>query len=643
MKEPMMSNERKNSLSDVYNDLFTKRSPQSNTNLKASNQMSVYDKDLQTMRDLDLLCDEIDAEIKKQGLSNITVKNQSLEPEEITKSIPPKSPSPEDVKDDIEKLIGLSNIKEDIEALMDFITVQQLRKDNGLPSSALSLHTAFIGNPGTGKTTVARLMGQYFQAIGILKKGHLIEVSRSDLVAEHVGGTAVKTNKVIDRALDGILFIDEAYSLSTGSEKDYGQEAINILVDRMEKDRDRLAVFFAGYDEEMKDFFNSNSGLASRVTRKFFFNDYSGKELLDIFKLICDKNKYILDEAATQLIQSYFDYIYFVRNHNFGNGREVRNTFENLIKCQADRIANLDSINKEMLMTLTSLDVEKALPISEIIINPDNLDGILGKLNDYVGLQNIKSHIKDLINLVKNNEKRAEMGLPVKQLTFHSIFLGSPGTGKTTVARLLGQIYHALGILKKGHLVEVDRSGLVGAYVGQTEIKTNEMIDKALDGILFIDEAYALVSDGNDYGQKAIDTLLKRMDDDRERLIVIVAGYSDEMNTFINTNPGLKDRFTRRFEFMDFTSNELYDIFVILANKQQYSLSQEATTSLRQYFDDLVLKKEKNFGNGRFVRNLFERVIMTQANRVSTLHTNLLEEITAITADDINNAINKIH
>ena len=205
----------------------------------------------------------------------------------------------------------------------------------------------------------------------------------------------------------------------------------------------------------------------------------------------------------------------------------------------------------DMLKTITLADFEKAVPLKDILVTSDKLDTVMNELNEYIGLSNIKDHIRSLVNLIRTNQKREEAGLPVRQLSYHAIFCGSPGTGKTTIARILGRIYQALGVLKKGHVMEVDRSGLVAGYVGQTEEKTRKIIDQAIDGILFIDEAYELAGGMNDFGRNDIDTILKRMDDDRDRLIVIAAGYTNKMNTFVRSNPGLKDRFNWTFEFED--------------------------------------------------------------------------------------------
>ena len=292
-----------------------------------------------------------------------------------------------------------------------------------------------------------------------------------------------------------------------------------------------------------------------------------------------------------------------------------------------------------MLKEITLEDIERAVPINNIIVTDDKLGKVMDELNRYVGLKNIKEHISSLVNMIKTNQKREEMGLPVKQLSYHAIFCGSPGTGKTTIARILGKIYQTLGILKKGHVVEVDRSGLVAGYVGQTEEKTSKVIDRAMDGILFIDEAYALTGGSNDFGRNAIDTILKRMDDNRDRLIVIAAGYTNKMKTFINSNPGLKDRFNWTFEFHDYTETELYDIFLTFSQKQQYVLSEDAQKMLKEHFKSIYKLRNEQFGNGRYVRNLFEKIVMEQSNRIGSNIENIeKEDLSLITEGDVSRA-----
>lgn len=266
-----------------------------------------------------------------------------------------------------------------------------------------------------------------------------------------------------------------------------------------------------------------------------------------------------------------------------------------------------------------------------------HIDNIpLDELRSLIGLTEVKSEVTALANFVRIQKEREKIGLKPVGLSYHCVFTGNPGTGKTTVARILAAIYKNLGILKKGHLVETDRSGLVAEYVGQTAVKTNKIIDSALDGVLFIDEAYSLVQGGgNDYGQEAISTLLKRMEDDRDRLVVILAGYSDEMKQFIDSNPGLQSRFSRYIHFADYTTEELEKIFMLNVQKNQYKLDESGCQKLSQMLSFAVEHKDKNFGNGRFVRNMFEKTIQNQATRLSKQASLSAAELSTLTAEDL--------
>ena len=261
------------------------------------------------------------------------------------------------------------------------------------------------------------------------------------------------------------------------------------------------------------------------------------------------------------------------------------------------------------------------------------------ELDELIGLEDVKEEVRSLANFVKVQKMRQEKGLKTPKMSYHLVFTGSPGTGKTTVARIVARIYKDLGILKRGHTVETDRSGLVAEYMGQTAIKTNALVDSALNGVLFIDEAYALVPDasysGGDYGQEAISTLLKRMEDDRDRLVVIIAGYPKEMQRFIDSNPGLKSRFNRYINFPDYTAEELYRIYLMYAKKNEYTLNQEAGVYLRERLEDVVEHKTRNFGNARYVRNIFEKSIQRQANRISRMKSPKENDLTEIKKEDL--------
>ena len=269
--------------------------------------------------------------------------------------------------------------------------------------------------------------------------------------------------------------------------------------------------------------------------------------------------------------------------------------------------------------------------------NEENLEEVMEELNEIIGMENIKKEVSSLINFLKVQKIRQEKGLGTSSLSLHSVFLGPPGTGKTTIARIMGKIYKAMGFLKKGHLSEKDRAGLVAGYIGQTALKTDEVIEKSLDGVLFIDEAYALKKGegSQDFGQEAIDTILKRMEDYRDRLVVIVAGYPDEMNDFINSNPGLKSRFTRYFHFDHYQPSELLDIFKIFCKKNSYQLNGNAEKKLFSLFNRLYDQKTKTFGNGRTARNLFDFVLQRQCDRIIPILSDDLEILTTITEEDV--------
>lgn len=286
-------------------------------------------------------------------------------------------------------------------------------------------------------------------------------------------------------------------------------------------------------------------------------------------------------------------------------------------------------------------DREEGVDKDSMVVNKALEGDPYKELDELIGLEAVKAEVRSLANFVKVQKARKEKGLKTPNLNYHLVFTGSPGTGKTTVARIVARIYKDLGILKKGHLVETDRSGLIGQYVGQTAPRVNAMCDSALGGVLFIDEAYALTQSesSNDYGAEAVATLLKRMEDDRDRLVVIVAGYTNEMKKFIDTNPGLESRFNRYIHFPDYTAGELYKIYRMYLKKNQYTITKEAASFLQEHLQQKVAMKDRNFGNARYVRNVFEKTIQAQANRIARAGKLSDEELVEITLADIKSAI----
>ena len=267
---------------------------------------------------------------------------------------------------------------------------------------------------------------------------------------------------------------------------------------------------------------------------------------------------------------------------------------------------------------------------------PEDIKDLKAELDSYIGLKEIKKEVNNLINMATVFKRRQEAGLPTTDFSLHMVFTGNPGTGKTMIARLMARIYRSLGILSKGQLVEVDRSGLVAGYVGQTAIKTQQQIQKALGGVLFIDEAYALNGRSeNDFGQEAIDTVLKAMEDNRDDLVVIVAGYDELMDRFIHSNPGLESRFNRYLHFDDYTTDEMVDIFKLQCKKGSYTLEEGAEEEVREFIDEANDAGGITFGNARGVRNLFEQILTEQANRLAAMDEFTKEDLMTIKQDDV--------
>lgn len=552
----------------------------------------------------------------------------------------------EEVMKELDELTGLESIKTKIKEYSNYLQFISLRKQKGFADEEkINLNAVFKGNPGTGKTTVARMLGKIYKELGLLKKGHVHEVDRADLVAEFIGQTAPKTKEAIKKAKDGILFIDEAYSLARKDDdsKDFGKEAIEILLKEMSDNSD-MAVIVAGYPTEMEVFLSSNPGLKSRFNMVYDFPDYVPQELIKIAEFACEKRNVHFTTEAKDSLYKFLVEKYRARDRFFGNARLVHSLVDEFKMNLGLRIMKTDkpeNLTLENLSTIEVVDIEKAFQAQkginpDIPIDEDLLKESVTKLRSMMGLTEVKNDIEELIKLVRFYK---ETGKNIRESFFlHSVFLGNPGTGKTTVARILAQIYKALGILERGHLVECDRQSMVGGYIGQTAIKTTELIDKSMGGVLFIDEAYALTEGGgNDYGKEAVETLLKRMEDQRGQFIVIAAGYTQNMEKFLESNPGLKSRFDKVFTFADFAPEDLYEIALNQLKENGITPDEKAAAHLKAYIAFVHRHKDKYFGNGREVRKIVEEAIRNQHLRLSELPKNKRTEkiIHTLTMEDI--------
>ena len=534
----------------------------------------------------------------------------------------------EDLLIDFNSLIGLNTIKQKVKDHITYIDFLKLRRERGFKDTEdVSLHSVFTGNPGTGKTTVVKLLGKIYQKKGLLSKGHVHEVDRAELVGEFIGQTAPKVKDAIKEARGGILFIDEAYMLVRSKEdkKDFGKEVIEVLVKEMSDGEGDIAIMMAGYPKETMFMINSNPGLKSRIKYFFHFDDYTPDELNEIAYYAADKRHVKLTDDAADLLKKILTESYRNRDHTFGNARFAYSLIDEGKMNMGLRVmqeSDIENLTEEELSVITSEDINKiesvkSKSVVKIPIDHDLLKEALDEMNSLVGMNDIKAEVNELIKLVKFYKETGKDVL--NRFSMHAIFSGNPGTGKTTLARIFGKIYKALGLLERGHIIETGKDGLVAGYVGQTALKTKEKIDKALGGVLFIDEAYALAGQGQyNYGNEAIEVILKNMEDNRGKFAVIVAGYPENMETFLKMNPGLKSRFDKTLLFKDYKPETLYDICIQMLRVEDLSPDKEAEQHLKQYIKKLYDRRDKYFGNARTVRKIVEESIRKQNLRMAS-------------------------
>ncbi|NBM15793.1 right-handed parallel beta-helix repeat-containing protein [Streptomyces sp. GC420] len=535
---------------------------------------------------------------------------------------------------ELEALIGLADVKHQVRTLVNLNELAQRRARLGMPAPPMSRHLVFSGPPGTGKTTVARLYGGILADLGVLRSGHLVEVSRADLVAQVIGGTAIKTTEAFNEALGGVLFIDEAYTLLSdgkGSGADFGREAVDTLLKLMEDHRDDVVVIAAGYTEEMGSFLASNPGLASRFTRTVEFANYSVDELVTITESMCEAHRYELDPTTLTALAAH--YAGMTRDSAFGNGREARRVFEEMVDRQAVRLGAVRDPAERDLTLLLPEDVGGAA--SAAADAAGSSEELLARLDAMTGLAAVKHEVNDLVSLLAAARQRRAAGLPVPRISQHLVFSGPPGTGKTTVARLYAGLLHSLGVLPRGQLVEVARADLVGRYVGHTAQLTKEVFDSALGGVLFIDEAYTLTpgGTGSDFGREAVETLLKLMEDHRDEVVVIAAGYTEEMAGFLASNPGLASRFTRTVRFENYTTDELVEIISRQASDSGYDCAPETLKALHAHVD--AVPRDRSFGNARTARGVLDAMMTMQARRLGTVAAPGLDDLRLLLPEDI--------
>ncbi|SDO88941.1 AAA family ATPase [Halobacillus aidingensis] len=589
------------------------------TIIDASSRLTLYRDVYEELSDLEEMLEEAINSIENRRIRvpvkeiNERTRRLSDNQDEIYKRLPSflTNQSFQNPLEAFDQMVGLHDVKTYIRRYYHFLRYQQQRKNYGFSMvDEPGLHMIITGNPGTGKTTIARLLANIYHELGILDTKEVVEVNRSHLVGSYVGQSEENTMNYVKQAIGGVLFIDEAYSLKREGQtgNDYGQAVIDTLVSAMTSKEygGKFAVILAGYPEEMRQFLWSNPGLRSRFPEQNHIElpDYHMDELLTIAEQTATDNDFFFTTHALNEFTSLIDRERV--DDSFGNARTVKNLVLKTVFQKGAKEAEQDKHHWLDHMRISAEDLAWDRETDEDERSP------MQRLDELIGLSNVKEEVKKLSSFVQAQQKRKEKGYPVVPIQLHSVFSGNPGTGKTTVAEIYADVLKECGLLKRGHTVVVSRSDLVAGYVGQTAIKTKRKIREALGGVLFIDEAYSLYNGGrDDFGKEAIETLVDEMTKHNENLVVVLAGYQREMEQLVESNPGLSSRFKKYFHFPDYTEEELIAMTHYQAQQYGYHFNEWAESFLLEKYTDHKVR-----GNGRFINNLVNEAIQFQAIRI---------------------------
>lgn len=546
--------------------------------------------------------------------------------------------SVDDVLASLDDMVGLGNLKKDIRSIVGKAIIQRQRVERGLVDpSTEGIHIAITGNPGTGKTEVAKRLGQVFKAAGILPTDKVVVKEKKNLLDSYSNSAAKNMNDAVDEALGGILFIDEAYNLipmdNPNEQSQDGKAAVESLMTRMVGDAGKFITIIAGYKNLIDEFIaNANPGLASRFSNRIHIADYSATELEEIYMQQVSRQKMHLDDDAVELLRKAICGMVAAKDENFGNARSVIALFKDTVARQGDRLQkefDIFNIPSEEMMRIRKADIPYEEPRAV------DLEECFRELDQLVGLESVKKEIRTLADSIFTEQERARMeGRQPEIPMFHYQFLGNPGTGKTTVARIMGNIFYSLGLLPTNNLLEITPGDLVIGFVGQTAKQTRKMVKRGVGGVLFIDEAYGLHDGG--YGEKdATPELLTLLNDLKGKMVAIVAGYPREMEAWKATNTGIDRRFEKKIYFEDYSADDLSAIFGNICRSKGMRMADTAEEEMHRYFDRLVRNRTANFGNAAEAVKYFNQVRINQGARLRRQGNYTRDELYLFTFEDM--------
>lgn len=518
---------------------------------------------------------------------------------------------------DLDKVIGLENVKAQVLKMSARMEFDRKHKE---AKNVSGHHMCFFGNPGTGKTTVARIMTGILYKNKCIAENRIIEIDGNFLKASNPTDTAMKTQLIIRAAEGGVLFIDEAYALiEDGS--GCGTEAVATLIKQMEDKRDKFVLIIAGYTDPINRLLDSNPGFKSRIKDYFTFMDYNDEELLDIFVNMAEDHGF---DISSQAVDALMVRIKKERKSpTFGNARTMRTILD---ECIDNHAVNTKLGKSKSDRCLQYIDIEQGTRSDtemNVVTNSGkkkyelNRDSLYLELDSLIGLQSVKERVRVIESFVNYTEGLRKDNPSFPAPNYHMAFLGNPGVGKTTVARIMGQLLFCIGLLPKATFIECSRQDLVGHVQGETAEKTAKMVEKAKGGVLFIDEAYSLWSGpGDTYGEECVSTLIKLMEDWRDDIVVIFAGYTLEMGDFMESNSGLASRIGQKVEFPDYTAEELADIYIDKISKYGLRITDNTYRKIIPIMENA--RHLPNFGNGRYADHMAQETVMRLANRHDT-------------------------